>query len=337
MKQFIKAHKNWFVLLAIVIVVDVTLILWGFGGIKNIIVTSAICIAVIIAAIIEKRPLWKTVIAIIAVIATSLGPSLLIKQSNEEVQGTGIAQQNETRSSIVNNGAESIQNNINVNSGDNSPIGLINITIDGSGQNSSQEEKAPESATQTEAPMPIETSTPVFISELSDDVIGKILSLDEYENDETNMRTPDYRIPVYSGPGKDYYKRNNASSNSKRNARIYGRDNEWIFIRQQYTLNDEATFIYGWVDDAAFDPDKLRGIEEITFSNLSAITKRVAIAKEGEGNNAYVVCSLKQGTAVTILAKITNKSSGEINLYCEFSRPDGQLARGFIPRCSFDD
>lgn len=57
MRKFLNKHKDWFILGAVVLVVDVIFALTGFGGIWNFVVTTGICLGVIFEAKKENKPI----------------------------------------------------------------------------------------------------------------------------------------------------------------------------------------------------------------------------------------------------------------------------------------
>jgi len=274
-KEFISQHKWWFILAIIVIITDTIFLFTGFGGVKNIVVTSVISGGIVVAAYIEEKSGKKTIAAIAITVIVTLGPSLLEKEEKKPYETTKVAQ-----------------------------------------------------------PIIQESPTPAITHDASFYTDDALLSLDSLLMATVDLKQPKYRLPLYTGTGKEYYRRDAARADNVRGARVYGKNNDWIFIRQQFKIKGEDTYIYGWVDESAFEKDDLIDVIDIVFNKQTYVTKESVIAREGEGEKAYTIRQINKDEFVTVLAQVTNDKTGEEYLYCEFGMEDGQLARGFIPKGS---
>lgn len=139
--------------------------------------------------------------------------------------------------------------------------------------------------------------------------------------------------PLYSGPGKDYFRCGNARVNKKKNTAIYGRQDEWLFIRYKDSALQE--FIYGWVTEEAFYGLHLRKYDEIVFGSNTLVIIQPTTARDGTSEDNYEIESFEKGQVVTGLATKADEITETEFIYCEFERKNGQTARGFIPKEAF--
>ena len=148
----------------------------------------------------------------------------------------------------------------------------------------------------------------------------------------TTLRTPfktalskRNTVPVYSGPGTNYYRANgNAECSVHVDFHVFGYDNGWYMIR--YGRNNGGTRVGYikktgdiWIDTAS----------TLSFAYRSAVTNRgVSLTDDPDGRQEEIFW-LGSGTNVTYLATYGNWYYVECTV-------NGNLTRGFIPKGSLN-
>lgn len=177
----------------------------------------------------------------------------------------------------------------------------------------------------TDTPVP-PTDTPVPPTDTPEPTAPpatKVPALPEYQS----IRFKDGNYPVYTGPGKDYYRVDKATVGGGV-CRLYGSDGDWLLMG--YGTSDGGYHI-GYITKDAL-PDDIK-TDPLTFSaNQVKLTKEARMIDDPI-INAKQIGRLPAGSTVTVLAYLED---GNNWAYIEVADFNGQPARGFINRNNFE-
>ncbi|HHT07068.1 MAG: peptidoglycan-binding domain-containing protein [Christensenellales bacterium] len=177
----------------------------------------------------------------------------------------------------------------------------------------------------TDTPVP-PTDTPVPPTDTPEPTAPpatKVPALPEYQS----IRFKDGNYPVYTGPGKDYYRVDKATVGGGV-CRLYGSDGDWLLMG--YGTSDGGYRI-GYITKDAL-PDDIK-TDPLTFSaNQVKLTKEARMIDDPI-INAKQIGRLPAGSTVTVLAYLED---GNNWAYIEVADFNDQPARGFINRNNFE-
>jgi len=169
--------------------------------------------------------------------------------------------------------------------------------------------------TPTDTPTDVPTDTP---TDTPTDAPIPVPHLPDYQS----LRFKDGVYPVYTGPGEDYYRVENATLGGGV-CRLYGATGDWLLIGYGTT---DGGYRIGFITKEAL-PDNI-ATQELALSTRQEILAKAAKINDDPIINPKPFGELGKGAAITVLAYISDNPR-----YVYVEAPNfrnGQPARGFI-------
>ncbi len=130
---------------------------------------------------------------------------------------------------------------------------------------------------------------------------------------------------VYTGPGTDYYRRNNGIYNSGGSARIYGKDGEWLLIGYQLGNGDyRIGYIRDYTLPAKLDSSQVR---PLSYAWIETRITEESVVTDDPVINMRPLENLSPGTPVTFLAWASDKHRWAL---IEYQSPSLGKVRAFV-------
>lgn len=131
-------------------------------------------------------------------------------------------------------------------------------------------------------------------------------------------------LPVYSGPGYEYYRASNGWAKVSTDEAIWaaGREDNWVLILYEISRG----YRVGYIDRSTLQ--YTLSADELSFSYTSAkISQSCSMTQDPISANGKAIVSLSSGDQVTYLADYYDKESWA---YIEV-KASGEWVRGFVP------